>query len=205
METKQVKRLFSQSYITYISSYIAAGIAFYIFNDIVVDTSYVKNWFYLFSILTLFRISVALIFKNYENIYSIETWLYIFMLFSFISGVFWGISGFIFIPDSLLLLDSVLYYGVLMFLISLLITGSIITYSSKIIVYLSFSIPAIVPLCLMLIAKGDKYHTFLGGVGIGYAFIMFIISLYMHSIYDECLKIELENKFLKTRLGSIKG
>ncbi len=87
-----------------------------------------------------------------------------------------------------------------MLLISLLIAGSIITYSSKIIVFLSFSIPAIVPLSLMLVAKGDKYHSFLGGVGVGYLLIMFIISLYMNYVFNECLKIELKNESLRARL-----
>jgi len=200
METKQVNRLFSQSFITYIASYIGAGLAFYIFSDIAADISYVKNWFYLFSILTLLRISTALIFKKADYIFNIETWLFIFIFFSFISGLMWGITGFIFISDSMSLLDSVLYHGVLLLLISTLIAGSIITYSSKIIVYLSFSIPAIIPQCLILISIGDKYHTFLGGVCILYTFIMFIMSLYMHRIYDECHKIESSNTILRSTL-----
>jgi len=97
---------------------------------------------------------------------------------------------------ALSLLDSVLYRGMLLLFVSALIAGSIVTYSASKSVYLCFSVPAIVPQCLLLIAQGDKYYSFLGGVVLSYAIIMFVISVYFHRNFVENSKIEIKNEML---------
>ena len=199
-DIKQIERLYNHSYMSYAATYFGAALAYWLFMDIA--KSHVLNiWFIVFSVLTLTRAVSTWLFKKNEHKNNIDFWFILFLIMSAISGTMWGLTGFLFIPKgSLALLDSVLYQGILLLFISTLIAGSIVTYSASKIVYLVFSIPAVVPQCLMLIAKGDRYHSFLGGVVLVYAFIMFVISVFIHRIFYENSKIESRNDFLELTL-----
>jgi hypothetical protein len=197
IEIKQIERLYHHSYISYFATYFGAALAFWLFQNIS-ETKVLNIWFIVFSVLTLIRVFISWRFIKSEHKENIEFWFILFLIMSAISGTMWGLTGFVFIPKgSLSLLDSVLYHGILLLFISTLIAGSIVTYSASKTVYLVFSLPAVVPQCLLLVAQGDQYHSFLGGVVLAYAFIMFIISIYIHRVFIENSKIESRNDFLE--------
>ncbi len=199
-EIKQIEKLYNHSYISYIATYFGAVLAYWLFQDIT-EIKVLNIWFTIFSILTFSRFITTWCFKKNEHKENIELWFYLFLIMSAISGTMWGLTGFVFIPKGTLsLLDSVLYHGMLLLFISTLIAGSIVTYSASKMVYLVFSVPAIVPQCLLLIAQGDKYHSFLGGVVLAYALIMFVISVYIHRIFTEHSKVETRNELLESTL-----
>ena len=200
MDFKTIERLYSQSYVSYSATYAAAILAFWLFQDIS-QSKTLNIWFIIFSLFTFIRFVITWRFNQSEDKEDNETWLIIFLIMTAVSGTMWGLTGFLFIPKgSLPLLDSVLYHGILLLFIASLLGGSIITYSASKIVYLSFSFPAVVPQCFMLIAEGDKYHSFLGGIILVYATIMFLISVYINRIFAEQSKIDTENEFLKSTL-----
>lgn len=201
-DRKQIERLYQHSYISYIATLFAAVLVFWLFES-VADVKVLTTWFILFTALTIIRIFISWRFLN-TNPEKIETWLLIFLAMSMVSGTLWGLTGFLFIEEgSLSLLDSVLYHGLLLLFISALIAGSIVTYSASKMVFLSFSFPAVVPQCFLLISHGDKYHSFLGGVILAYAIIMFVLSVYIHNIFVENLRIEERNELLETELKKI--
>ncbi len=198
-DLKQIERLYSHSYLSFIATIFGAILVLWLFKT-VAEPLFLISWFAIISILTFIRIVVTWHFQKRDH-NNTETWLIIFLIMTFFSGIMWGITGFLFIPEGLLsLVDSVLYHGMLLLFIVALITGSIITYSASKMVYLCFSVPAIVPQCLMLISKGDIYHSFLGGFVLAYACIMFVISIYIHQIFSEYSKIETRNDFLNLTL-----
>ncbi|HIF50495.1 MAG TPA: hypothetical protein EYQ42_03010 [Thiotrichaceae bacterium] len=198
-DLKQIERLYSHSYLSYIATFFAAILAFWFFQS-VADPVILNSWFIIFTLLTIIRIVISWRFYKYEH-NNTEQWLTSFLVLSLISGTLWGFTGFLFVPDGVLsLLDSVLYHGMLLLFIAALITGSIITYSASKAVYLSFAVPAVVPQCLMLIAKGDKYHSFLGGFVLAYACIIFVISVYIHRIFLVSSKIDEQNEKFKELL-----
>ena len=198
-DIKQLERLYSHSYLSFIATLFSAILVLWLFQT-VAESLVLKSWFAIFSILTFIRIAVTYHFeKSDQN--NTEKCLMIFLIMTFFSGVMWGITGFIFIPEGLLsLVDSVLYHGMLLLFIVALITGSIITYSASKLVYLYFSVPAIVPQCLMLISKGDIYHSFLGGYVLAYACIMFVVSIYINQIFFKYSKVEEQYESLKSTL-----
>lgn len=199
---KQIQRLYDQSYISYIATYCAAILAYWLFKDITPD-KIINTWFIVFSIFITARFILTWRFKKKDYEEYDDIWLILFLIATAISGTLWGLTGFLFIPkDTLSLLDSVLHHGILLLFIASLIGGSIITYSASKTVYMSFSIPAIVPQCFMLIAQGDKYHSFLGGIVLAYACIMFVISVYINRIFTEYDETELENESLKEIITS---
>ena len=158
-------------------------------------------WFILFSVVTISRFVSTWCFKKFEHKKNIELWFILFLIATTISGTLWGITGFILIPQgSLSLIDSVLYRGTLLLFICTLVGGSVVTYSSSKTIYLAFSVPAIIPQSLMLIAQGDKYHSFLGGVVMAYVIVIFIIAFYFHRIFAENVRIEKRNEYLETVL-----
>ncbi|MEM6998725.1 MAG: hypothetical protein AAF419_02675, partial [Pseudomonadota bacterium] len=155
----------------------------------------------IFTILVVIRFFTTWLFNKRENNKNIDYWLILFLIMSGISGTMWGLTGFLFIPEGLLsLLDSILFQGILLIFIATLIAGSIITYSASKTVFLVFSVPAIVPQSLMLIAQGDKYNSFLGGVMLTYFFIMFVISIYINRVFNEYSKMEMRNERLESEL-----
>lgn len=195
-DLKQISRLYSHSYLSFIATFFGAILVVWVFQTIA-EPIILISWFVVFSILTLIRIVISYRFQKSEHINNTESWLTVFLVMTFFSGVMWGLTGFLLIPeDSVSPVDSVLYYGMLLLFIVALITGSVITYSASKMVYLCFAFPAIVPQCLMLILKGDLYHTSLGGFVLAYAFIIFVISVYIHRIFSEVSKIEAENDAL---------
>lgn len=199
---KQVQRLYDQSYVSYIATYFAAVLAYWLFKDIAPERI-INTWFIIFSLFTAARFILTWRYKQNKNKEHYDIWFILFLIATAISGTLWGLTGFLFIPDDTLsLLDSVLDHGILLLFIASLIGGSIITYSASKMVYMSFSIPAIVPQCLMLIAQGNKYHSFLGGIVLAYACIMFVISVYINRVFTEYNKIETENEFLKKIITS---
>jgi len=199
IEIKQIERLYDQSYFSYLATYFGAVLAYWFFQD-VTTAKILDTWFIIFSVITFSRVVITWLFKKNNHEKNIDYWFIVFLVMSAISGTMWGLTGFLFIPDSMSLLDAVLHQGILLLFICTLIAGSIITYSASKIVYLVFSVPAVVPQGLMLIAQGDKYHSFLGGVVLAYAFIMFVISIYIHRMFKECGRVEMRNEVLETVL-----
>lgn len=196
-EIKQVERLYEHSYLSLIATLFAAVLVYWLFEPIT-DRSVLVTWVSIFICVTMFRLFLSWYFLNHEH-KNIDTWLLFFIVTSLVSGTLWGLTGFIFIKEgNLILLDSVLYHGLLLLVITALITGSILTYSVSRLVYLSFSVPAVVPQCFLLISYGDKYHSFLGGVVLAYAIVMFVISVYFHRFFSENSKIEERNEFLES-------
>jgi len=197
----QIQRLYDQSYFSYTATFFGAVMAFWLFNGITPD-AILNTWFIIFAIFTSARFILTWKFNNRDEKKNIDIWMIIFLITSVISGTMWGLTGFIFIPKGALpMLESILHHGILLLFIATLIAGSIITYSASKTVYLSFSVPAIIPQCLMLVAQGDKYHSFLGGIVLIYAFIMFVISVYINRVFSEYDKVDVQNKYLKRVLA----
>lgn len=197
LDVKKVEHLYGNSYLSYLASAAGSVLVFWLLNDIAPPT-YLTAWFVIFIVLTVVRLALSYAFQKTEHITNVDVWLIAFCSMSFISGTLWGVSGFILIPQSgIALLESVMYHGMLLLFIAVLIAGSVITYSISRIVFLSFSFPAVVPQCLMLIAKGDVYHSFLGGFMLAYALVVFVISVYMNRLLTAAVKSQAENEMLR--------
>ena len=199
-DLKQIERLYRHSYLSFIATFFGAILVYWFFQSLA-EPVVLNSWFIIFFILTVIRIVVSWRFHKSEHENNIENWLIAFLILSMISGTLWGLTGFLLIPTGIVtLFESVLYHGMLLLFITALIVGSLITYSASKMVYLSFAVPAVVPQCLMLISKGDKYHSFLGGFVLAYACIIFVISVYVYRIFLECSKTETQNEVLKKLL-----
>lgn len=197
LDVKVTEHLYHNSYLSYLATGAGSILVFWLFQS-VAPSSYLTIWFVLFLILTGIRFLVTVAYQKYEHAKNNDLWFMTFLCLAFVSGTMWGLTGFIFIPKgTLTLLDSVLYHGMLLMFIAVLIAGSMVTYAISKTVYLSFSFPAIVPQCLMLVSRGDVHHSFLGGFMLVYAIAVFIISVYINRMLMETCKAEAENEILR--------
>lgn len=196
-DLKQLEQLYNHSYLSYIATYLGAIFVFWLFKNIA-EPGTLNTWFIVFSVLTAIRFVVSWFFQKKELTGNLDKWLISFLALSMISGTMWGLTGFLLIPDDTLTqLDSILYHGMLLLIIAVLVAGSLITYSVSKMVYLSFSVPAVVPQCFMLISMGDEYHSFLGGFMLAYVCTVFIISIYINRMFQECNDIRTQNEYYK--------
>ncbi|MEE8320354.1 MAG: hypothetical protein V3R68_00775 [Gammaproteobacteria bacterium] len=199
LQIKKVETIYKHSYFSFAGTLVAATIVFFLFQP-VAQKNILILWFLSFVIFTFIRFIISWRFDNNEHSDTdIEHWFILFSACSIISGMFWGITGFILIPgDDFPLLESVIFRGCLLLFISALITGAIITYSTSKTIFLSFAVPAIIPQCLYLIHIGDKYHSMLGGIILLYVTIIYIVSIYINRIFISYTKLEIENELLKS-------
>ncbi len=201
LNIKQTENLYNNSYLSYIASWAGALLVCWLLWPIAPNKTLII-WFSVFSGLTIVRLAMTVTFNKKDHAKAIDNWMISFLSLSFVSGTLWGLTAFILIPATeISAIDSIIYHGMLLMFIAVLIAGSLITYSTSKMVFLSFAVPAVVPQCLMLIAKGDKYHSFLGGFMLAYALVVFIISIYIHRMFSNCCKIEAENEALKAVLA----
>ncbi len=204
LHIKKVETIYKYSYFTFTATLFTATVVFLIFQSIT-PKNILLIWFLLFAVFTLIRFIISYRFNNIvHNDTNIERWFILFISCSIISGMFWGMTGFILIPEAdVSLQDSIIYRGCLLLFISALITGAIITYSTSKTIFLSFAVPAILPHCLFLIYIGDKYHSMLGGIILFYVTIIYIVSIYINRIFMNYAKLELENEELRNLLGKM--
>ncbi|MEQ8289855.1 MAG: hypothetical protein RIB78_09035 [Gammaproteobacteria bacterium] len=197
LDIKKTEHLFHNSYISYVATAFGALLVVWLLHR-VAPQKILLSWFLLFLLLTMARSVLTYCFQKKRHTLENDTWLILFLIGAFASGIFWGITGFLLIPDNgMSLLDSVVYHGMLLLFIAVLIAASVITYSISRSAYFCFAIPAVVPQCLMLIHKGDNYHSFLGGFMLAYALVVFVISLYVNRMLLVALATQEENEKLR--------
>lgn len=196
LDIRKTEHLFRNSYISYVATAFGALLVVWLLHQ-VAPQKILFFWFLLFLLLTIARSLLTYSFHNKRHTLGNDTWLTLFLIGAFASGIFWGVTGFLLVPDSSMpLLDSVVYHGMLLLFIAVLIAASVITYSISRSAYFCFALPAVVPQCLMLIHKGDNYHSFLGGFMLAYALVVFVISLYVNRMLLVALATQAENEKL---------
>ncbi len=197
LSSRVTQHLYRNSYLSYIATAGGALLVVWLLYDIA-SRQVLLLWFSLFLLLTMARSVLTFCYQKQKTSKHCDRWLGLFLLGTFVSGLFWGVTGFLLIPhDSLPLLDSIVYQGMLMLFIGVLIAASVITYSVSRGAYFCFALPAVVPQCMMLIYRGDDYHSFLGGFMLAYALVVSVVSIYVNRMLLLSLATQEENERLR--------
>ncbi len=197
LHSRVTQHLYRNSYLSYVATAVGALLVVWLLYR-VAPSNMLFIWFSLFLLLTVARCVLTFFYQKQRTSKNCERWLSLFLVGAFISGLFWGVTGFLLIPShSLPLIDSVMYHGMLLLFIGVLIAASVITYSVSRSAYFCFALPAVVPQCLMLVYKGDNYHSFLGGFMLAYALVVFVVSIYVNRMLLLSLATQEENEYLK--------
>ena len=132
-------------------------------------------------------------------------WLDLFSGSAFISGLIWGAAPIVLVPYTPdRLVEYTLYNGLTLIVICGMVAGALVSYSVCKWVLFFYSLPALAPSGLYLIALGDKYNSALGGYTLLYFAFVLLASLRMHAQYMHYFEIEIENSLLRTMLGELR-
>lgn len=190
IQAEQAKILYQQSSIVLFATLLLVFLVSTFFAH-QIEHIFLIPWAIWVLILTISRAYLVRSFLKKEDVESPNTWLKIYAVTTFVSGVSWGI----------LLLQVVNPVSgnevlVLSLILTGMIAGSLLPLSSYLPAYFSFSIPMLLPFAIkMLASEGDEFHF------TGLLIIIFLVSMLGFSIMVnrnilDSIKLRLRNSHL---------
>ena len=122
-------------------------------------------------------------------------WGQLFLIGAMLSGICWGSTGIF-----LFARDSIAHQTFLAFVLGGMTAGAATAYSPRMTVYLSFALPALVPIIIRLFAIGEDIHIAMGGMGLIFLILMVDSARRMNKTTLKTLVLEIENEELIDRL-----
>jgi signal transduction histidine kinase len=112
-----------------------------------------------------------------------------------LSGMVWGAAGIFLFPP-----HSIPHQIFIAFVVGGMIAGAAGTYSVMLRSFLIFSLPALIPITLRLIAAGDQIHLAMGGMALLFGILMFSTAKRVNTALVSSLRLQFENRDLVLRL-----
>lgn len=138
-----------------------------------------------------------------ENLLSEESWLFLFAVFTFLSGCGWGIAGSLLMP-----VENLVHQTFVVILIFGMTAGSISFFSPVIAIYSLFLLPTFIPFTIWLFLQGGIY-IILGFCGLVYIPIIFASCYYTNkflltslSLRYKNINLDLLNQLLEKRVAN---
>lgn len=191
LKARQVEVLYEQS-IPAITAALTAAIVIVAILWNQVDKIRLLGWLGFYFVLTCGRYYSVYRYKSVNmKTERYQYWLNLFCLFAAVSGVMWGMTGYIFS-----LADNVVYLSFLLLCVCGLIAGSVPSYSVTHSAYYSFTLPAIILLIFFIsTAEDSTLHTvtFLACFFFGF---MVYIEIRSHKIINRMIELQMDNTSL---------
>ena len=118
-------------------------------------------------------------------------WGQLFLIGTMMSGICWGSAGIFLFAH-----DSISHQTFVAFVLGGMTAGATTAYSSRMKVYLSFALPALVPIIIRLFAFGEDIHIAMGGMGLVFLILMVDGARRMNKTTLKTLVLEIENQEL---------
>lgn len=202
----QVQILYNQSLTTFLFPVIFALLLFFLLRGIATEL----HLFYWTTAVILFSAArygmLWLYKKSTVSAENVHTWLWLFVITAFLSGILWGIAPVILIPyqhDSLV--DYTLHNGLVLLLVCGLVAGAGITYSVNLLVMYAYSAPVLLLPSIYLILLGDKFSTILGGFLFLYFIFVNISVIRLNRQFQRYLQIEYRYEQLAAKYNELIG
>ena len=188
IKQEQIRTLFMQSVYLFLGLLILmTGVMLYFWNTH--NNQHLLIWYLLNMGLLLAR---AVFVRQFHKIkpegQQIYRWGKVFAFSSFLSGCLWGMFPVIFIDP-----DDLLNMSLIIVVLLGMLTSSIVPLSSFRPAYIAYSIPSLLPLCLMLFASGVSNHLILGGFLFTAMVIYIAYSFVIHRNFAASLLLRFEN------------
>lgn len=149
-------------------------------------------WFSMLLLVTIVRyINVFKYRTSEKNPGQYPFWLNMYFGGAVLSGMVWGSAAYVFITNNNTV-DTIL----LTMLITVTAAGSIGIYSIFQRVYYGFNLPAVIPLIVYLVSRGDQLVNMLGAITVVFVGFIFVIQYDAHKVINQLLLIKLDNRFL---------
>ena len=126
-------------------------------------------------------------------------WLAVFVIGVIFSGITWGLTVMLLMPDT-----SYLHVGFVILWVCGMTAGSVATLSVVKGAYFAFSVPAMIPSALYLFTLGDNVAATLGGAEMLFFVFISLSALRMHKTLVNGFELQLHNNRLIDRLDAEK-
>jgi len=185
---KQVELLYDQSRVGQAGS-IASALFLVSMLWTITTHSILIIWFTLVLVINVLRLYLT---HRFERRAGGEEqagyWLGLFIAGTAASGITWGMTTIILIPDR-----SISHISFVLLWIGGLSAGAVATYSVIKRAFLAFSLPALLPTALYLLSIGGKVETTIGAGAIMYFAFLSLSALRMHKTLMRELRLQFEN------------
>ncbi|MEA2039442.1 MAG: ATP-binding protein [Thermodesulfobacteriota bacterium] len=117
-----------------------------------------------------------------------------------LSGMVWGSAAvFLFAPE------SIAHQVFLAFVLAGMVAGGLVTFSAIRGAFLTYSLPALIPIIVRFFAQGDDIHMAMGAMTLLFTILVFISVQRIHDTIISSLKLQFENSDLVIDLSKEKG
>lgn len=172
IQSEQLRQLFSVSNVSLATSIFLAAILAYVQREAVAP-AIVIGWFLIVVLFALLRAVTTFAYQRRHETGSAATrlWLFRFRLGVLVSGITWGLAGFLLFPAG-----DPPHQMFLVFMLAGLTAGSLVSYSVDSHSAIAYSVAALVPIIVRLFTEGDHVFSAMGMAVILYLSFM-IVSL----------------------------
>ncbi len=181
----QTQQMYAASTTSLITGLILAAILAFIQRDAIAPTV-VLGWFSLIALITLARAALVRAYQRTSDHSNFNTWLLKFRIGVLASGLAWGSSGFLLFPD------QPQYQMFLIFMLTGMTAGGVISYSADLFSAVAYSASLLLPLAFHLYMTGDSLSVAMSMAAILYLGFMIISLRHINANISENIALHLE-------------
>jgi len=185
--SEQVRQLYSLAPVGFLATFLNSAIVFLVMKDLI-PRLFLVPWLVTIVTLTTARFWLVLHFRRVPEAATAFSWRKRFLVGLVLVGATWGSIGVV--P----LTYSIAHQVFIAFVLGGMAAGASSTFSSTRYGYLSFALPAMLPLSLHFFLVGDQFHFAMGGMTLLYLVLLARISRHNYSINRTSLLLRFENK-----------
>lgn len=153
-----------------------------------VQPAIIIAWLTLGAVITLSRLLLHLLYRRNHERFSIQTWLRIFLVGIFLSGVFWGLAATVVFPQNTG--EHVVFIA---FTLAGLCAGALTVYTTVPFAFTLFAIPTLVPFIGRLLLHNDRDFTIMAAM-VGIFLVALLVSSHRsHQTLATMLRLRLKN------------
>lgn len=193
---RKVNVLYSQSLPSITASILTAVIVLTVFWGKVPILG-LMFWFMFILVISIFRFLNTFYYEQSSvKTSNYKKWLKLYTIFTFLSGVLWGTSGYF-----IILLDNVLYTGFLLICICGLLAGSLTTHAIIHQVFYAFTLPAIILFTIYMANMiGSEFNTLIF-LYLYFSLFIFVIERRSNKTMNHIISLQFNNESLVGFIG----
>jgi PAS domain S-box-containing protein len=188
---EQVKQLYNSAVVGLLASAINCLVLAVIQRDVISRTALIA-WVALLAVISLLRYSdIRTFWRRSPDASEADRWGRRFIVGLALSGMVWGSSAIFLFP-----IASLAHQTFLAFVIGGMVAGAAAAFSSVMIAFLAYSVPALSPIIVRFALLGDEYHLAMGGMTLLFGVMMFVIAKRINTVRITSVKLRFKNSGL---------
>lgn len=188
IQAMQTHQMFAASNISLLTSLLLAAILAFMQHEVIAD-EVVLSWFALIVLITIARVALVKAYQqpHLRNDAPTQVWLTRFRLGVLAAGMTWGAAGFLLFPA-----DYPQHQMFLIFMLTGLTAGGVISYAADLFSGLTFSVTVIAPLIIRLLITNNNLSIAMAMAALLYIGFMFMSLRYINRNILENINLHLD-------------